>query len=142
MAVSEILSLYQSTVMSHHQEPHGFAGEEVDLPWQSEQGFNPACGDEIVVYCEQHQGVVRQLHFSGYSCAICRGSASIMCQQIKDMPLANARSLATSVDEFIKNKPSDIVWQNDIDALSITHQFPVRQQCALLPWQTLIKLLS
>ena len=33
-------------------------------------------------------------------------------------------------------------WQSDINVLRMTHKFPVRKQCALLPWQTLKKLLG
>jgi len=141
MMNTELSTLYQSKLMEHHQNPQGFENQTSSLSWQNEEGFNPACGDEITVYCDQHQGVIRQLRFSGHSCAICRGSASIMCQQLSDTEINEVIATISKVEAFVLQGDVDVDWQNDIDALRITHKFPVRKQCALLPWQTLKKLL-
>lgn len=142
MTSTDLNTLYQSKLMAHHQDPQGFEGESSDLDWPKEEGFNPACGDEIVVYCEQQKGLIKQLRFSGYSCAICRGSASIMCQQLSGKEISEVHTTINKVEAFILRADTEVSWQNDIDVLRMTHKFPVRKQCALLPWQTLKKLLG
>ncbi|REL25971.1 iron-sulfur cluster assembly scaffold protein [Thalassotalea euphylliae] len=124
-------ALYQQAMLAHHQNPYGF---ETDIkPTHQQEGYNPACGDEITVAFEISNNMLDNLNFSGDSCAICRASASIMCQTLANCSLTEAKRL---LDE----KHSDLAEQKPLvgllEPLNSVYAFPIRLQCALLPWQT------
>jgi len=72
-------SLYQKALLAEHQKPVGF-GIDIEKVSHNAQGYNPACGDEIIIACDITENVINHIGFSGDSCAICRASASILCK--------------------------------------------------------------
>ncbi len=130
-------SLYQQALLSHHQSPVGF---ERDIHVTNEcDGHNAACGDDIMVKINKVGTTITQLAFTGDSCAICRASASIMCQQVEHLTVAQYHQLYS---QLLMCFQDDSVFSEVFLPLSSVAQYPIRQQCALLPWQTLTSLLS
>lgn len=106
---------------------------------EENEGHNAACGDDITVKINRVAETIIQIAFAGDSCAICRASASIMCQQIEGLSIIECKQLyAQLLSCFEGNQDFTKVFL----PLSSVAQYPVRQQCALLPWQTLNTLLS
>ena len=56
------------------------------------EGFNPLCGDEIVVYLDVEDGVVTDIRISGQGCSISQSSASMMSAAVKGKTVAEARA--------------------------------------------------
>lgn len=130
-------TLYQKALLAHHKTPVGF---ELDIQVTDElDGHNAACGDDITVQVNFSGSVITQSAFSGDSCAICRASASIMCQQLQQMSIEGFEELYA---QLLAGLNGEQVFAKVFLPLSPIAQYPVRQQCALLPWQTLNKLLT
>tara|TARA_R110001583_G_scaffold3468_9_gene22148 strand:+ start:3668 stop:4096 length:429 start_codon:yes stop_codon:yes gene_type:complete len=130
-------TLYQQALLAHHKTPVGF---ERDIEVTDElDGHNAACGDDITVQINIVGSVITQSAFSGDSCAICRASASIMCQQVEQLSITDCSALYYQFFASLNGKQA---FTDVFLPLSTVAQYPVRQQCALLPWQTLNKLLS
>lgn len=133
--------LYQQAMLAHHKAPIGF--ENKITATHSQQGVNPACGDEIEVQLQIVDSKVVELAFHGDSCAICRASASIMCQQLKEMNLSDTQALSQQLISLLNNDISMIgELAKSFEPLITVQKFPVRKQCALLPWTTLLLALS
>ncbi|WP_175573105.1 MULTISPECIES: iron-sulfur cluster assembly scaffold protein [Thalassotalea] len=137
--------LYQTALLAHHKHPVGF--ELAINADASYEGVNPACGDEITVSCEiKHQGelsVIKAIAFHGDSCAICRASASIMCQEAQGITLVEAMLMAQQLTGALSTNISMIgELAEQFSPLLMIQQFPVRKQCALLPWNTLMETLK
>ncbi|WP_448211370.1 iron-sulfur cluster assembly scaffold protein [Colwellia sp. MEBiC06753] len=137
-------TLYQQAMLTHYQNPCGF--EQAIRADRQESGYNPACGDEITIELQFAGGngkgadkVIAASAFTGHSCAICRASASILCQQLTSIDLKAATSLVTSVFNAITDN-SELT--GDIAPLNAVFNFPIRKQCALLPWQVAVKCLT
>lgn len=132
----EISKLYQQMLVQHHKNPFGYRKElNADI---CAEGSNPACGDEITVKAElMHSNkVLHSIAFEGESCAICRASASMMCQSLLEMSVENAVKLSHQiVNDIADNK--DLIAP--FDALNAVYQYPIRKQCALLPWTTFLE---
>lgn len=132
--------LYQAALLAHHKKPVGF--ELVINADASHNGVNPACGDEITVSCEikhqQESSVINAIAFHGDSCAICRASASIMCQEVQGLTLVEATLL---IHQLVGALSTNIAMIGELaeqfSPLLMIQQFPIRKQCALLPWNTL-----
>ncbi len=128
-------ALYQQALLAHHQSPVGF---NLDIKFDSEKsGHNPACGDEITVKVAVSDGVITDIAFDGDSCAICRASASIMCEQLNVTALTQAKNIADKLVTGLESKEdlSELLGES-YAALNAVASFPIRVQCAQLPWQT------
>lgn len=127
--------MYQQVLLEHARSPRNF--QELPSATSRAEGFNRLCGDRITVYLIVKNETVVGASFSGESCAICKGTASMMLLSIKDQPLVAVRGLIDAFKEF------QVAWQNgdplmkDFEALAAIKEYPTRLKCLNLPWKTL-----
>jgi len=85
--------LYREIILDHYRNPRN-RGELATPPAHRAEGFNPLCGDEIVLFVEvDGGGIIRDLKVGGQGCSISQSSASMMSQAIKGCSLPQARAL-------------------------------------------------
>lgn len=137
----DVLKLYQHELLKHHKTPEGFE-LEFDITHRAE-GVNAACGDEIIIYMQVTAGIIVKLGFAGDSCAICRASASMMCQYLINQPIDNIEEVTDNIIAIISStKEENPVFHSHLMPLLAVRKFPVRKQCAILPWRTFTLALS
>jgi len=83
--------LYREIILDHYRNPRN-RGELESPPAIRAEGFNPLCGDEVVVYLSTTGGLITDLKVSGQGCSISQSSASMMSAAVKGKTLAQARS--------------------------------------------------
>ena len=83
--------LYREIILDHYRNPRN-RGELESPPAVRAEGFNPLCGDEVVVYVDAEQGVIADMRVSGQGCSISQSSASMMSVAVKGKTLAEARA--------------------------------------------------
>src|SRR2546429_5643350 len=66
--MSELSELYQQVILDHNKKPRNF--RKLEGVNRSAEGFNPLCGDQLTVYLQMDEGVVREVSFVGTRCAI------------------------------------------------------------------------
>ena len=140
------VSLYQQALLKHHKSPAGFEVKLSTITHQS-NGENAACGDEISVTAQVVNGLVSAVAFAGDSCAICRASASIMCQHFNGVAVETVQENIDTIIMVISHDNSDQISfspnvREQLSPLLAVRKFPVRKQCAILPWQTLLMALK
>jgi len=127
--------LYQKDMLLHHKNPIGF-NRIIKFSHHSD-GYNAACGDEITIQIEVKSADVFAIAFLGDSCAICRASASLLCENIEGLSIEIAQQLCQQIIVSIKDNVAMIgELAEKFSPLLSVQKFPVRKQCALLPWQT------
>jgi nitrogen fixation NifU-like protein len=84
--------LYREIILDHYRSPRN-RGELPAPPAHRVEGFNPLCGDEVIVYVQVEGGAVTDVRFSGQGCSISQSSASLMSSAIKGKPLTEVRDL-------------------------------------------------
>ncbi|HTW97356.1 MAG TPA: SUF system NifU family Fe-S cluster assembly protein, partial [Acidimicrobiales bacterium] len=89
---SHLEDLYREIVLDHYRSPRN-RGELATPPAHRAEGFNPLCGDEVVVYAQVDDGVVTDVRIGGQGCAISQSSASMMSAAVKGKPVSEARRL-------------------------------------------------
>jgi len=144
--------LYREIILDHYRSPRNRG--ELDMPPAVRaEGFNPLCGDEIVIYVVVDDGVVRDIKISGQGCSISQSSASMMSAAVKGKSLDEARRLVRafkammSIHEHVLDgddgaEESEVladVKLGDLEALRGVVKFPVRIKCATLAWNTLVQ---
>jgi nitrogen fixation NifU-like protein len=156
--------LYREIILDHYRSPRN-RGELESPPARRTEGFNPLCGDEIVVTIEVDDDVVSDIKIAGTGCSISQSSASLMSAAVKGKPVPEVRDLIrtfkgmmsihestlpsgngpTSGDESgtgaevepTEPEAIDVDALGELAALQGVVKFPVRIKCATLSWNTL-----
>ncbi len=154
--------LYREIILDHYRSPRN-RGELVVPPAHRVEGFNPLCGDEVVVYLEVEDGIVADLRIAGQGCSISQSSASMMSAAVRGRSVEEARRLirsfkammsihehalggeedaeaAEGADDADRPGATETVPPEDLGELAALQgvvKFPVRIKCATLSWNAL-----
>jgi len=144
--------LYREIILDHYRNPRN-RGELPVPPAHKVEGFNPLCGDEIVLYLDVHDGKVDDVRIAGQGCSISQSSASMMSAAVKGKTLDEIRALTKAFKQMMSihentiggdgteaeadEEPDGEVKLGDLEALRGVVKFPVRIKCATLSWNTL-----
>jgi nitrogen fixation protein NifU and related proteins len=169
--MSGLEDLYREIILDHYRNPRN-RGEMESPPAVRAEGFNPLCGDEVVVYLDVDSGVIADLKVAGQGCSISQSSASMMSAAVKGKTLAQARSTIKAFRAMMSLHGQQLdgaadgaggapdgadldeqrsgaevaadegVALGDLEALQGVVKFPVRIKCATLSWHTLAQALD
>jgi nitrogen fixation NifU-like protein len=151
--------LYREIILDHYRNPRN-RGELSSPPATRVEGFNPLCGDEVVLYLDIDDDVVRDIRIAGQGCSISQSSASMMSSAVKGKTLAEIRALSRAFKGMMSiheqsldsdgadgdgtggdgaGREDEDVKLGDLEALRGVVKFPVRIKCATLSWNTLLQ---
>ena len=144
--------LYREIILDHYRNPRN-RGELETPPAHRAEGFNPLCGDEVVVYIDvDDDGVISDVKIGGQGCSISQSAASMMSAAVKGRTVDETRDLTRSFkammsihegelggDEDADEPPGSEFPLGDLEALRGVVKFPVRIKCATLSWNTLLQ---
>jgi nitrogen fixation NifU-like protein len=138
--------LYREVILDHYRTPRNKG--ELPPPATCTEGTNPLCGDEIRLFLDVTDGVIRDVRFSGHGCSISQSSASMMTAAVKGKSVADVRGLVhrfkemMSIEESAEESPAPVGTMGDMEALRGVVKYPVRIKCAVLGWNTLLEALG
>lgn len=156
--MSGLEDLYREIILDHYRSPRN-RGELEAPPAHRTEGFNPLCGDEVVVYVMvDGEGRIDDIKINGQGCSISQSSASMMSAAVKGRTIDEARALTATFKSMMsiheqdiggdgsEAEPADDVTAEmklgDLEALRGVVKFPVRIKCATLSWNTLTQALD
>jgi nitrogen fixation NifU-like protein len=130
--------LYDDLIMDHIKNARNYRViENADL---SAAGTNPLCGDELTLFVRfDGSDHVADVSYQCTCCGITMASASLMTEHVHGLGiedvLAITRAFRSGTDSIdAAGGSQDPVLRT---VLEITKQYPARQRCAALPWETL-----
>jgi nitrogen fixation NifU-like protein len=160
--MSDLDDLYREIILDHYRSPRN-RGELESPPAHRSEGFNPLCGDEVVVSILVEDGKLADLKIAGSGCSISQSSASLMSSAVKGKSLAEVQQLIRTFKgmmsiheaslgegesdgelDVVPGEPEeiDVAKLGELAALQGVVKFPVRIKCATLSWNTLAQGLS
>jgi nitrogen fixation protein NifU and related proteins len=154
--VAGLEDLYREIILDHYRSPRN-RGELPTPPARRVEGFNPLCGDEVVLYVDlDDEGRVADIKVDGQGCSISQSSASMMTTAVKGRTEAETRDLIRAFKAMMSihergldsdgadgdglggaDGPEPAVDMGELEALRGVVKFPVRIKCATLSWNTL-----
>ncbi len=152
--MADLEELYREIILDHYRSPRN-RGELESPPAHRVEGFNPLCGDEVVVSMVVEDGTLADLKIAGSGCSISQSSASLMSAAVKGKPVGEVRQLIStfkgmmSIHEHalehdgdgneVVGEPEEINLDKlgELAALQGVVKFPVRIKCATLSWNAL-----
>ncbi len=138
--MSDLNQLYQQVILDHNRNPRNFYKPEGSN--RTAEGYNPVCGDRIVVHVLVAGGIIHEIGFQGSGCAISKASASLMTEAVKGKTGEETQTTYELLQHMLECADTGQEELGDLSPLKGVRQFPVRIKCALLPWQTLITALD
>jgi nitrogen fixation NifU-like protein len=155
--MADLEELYREIILDHYRSPRN-RGELDSPPAHRVEGFNPLCGDEVVVSMVVSDGKLVDLKIGGSGCSISQSSASLMSAAVKGKPVGEVRRLISTFKgmmsiheaalgpdgngdgaEVVETEPEEIDLDKlgELAALQGVVKFPVRIKCATLSWNAL-----
>ena len=157
--MSGLEDLYREIILDHYRSPRN-RGQLETPPAHRTEGFNPLCGDEVVVYIDlDDEGRVTDIKIDGQGCSISQSSASMMSAAVKGKTIDEVRALTSTFKSMMSiheheiggdgseagaddgsDGPASVTDElplGDLEALRGVVKFPVRIKCATLSWNTL-----
>jgi len=137
----ELQDLYQKTMIQHGNNPLNF-GKPLEYE-HTEEGFNALCGDKINIYFSSIDNKEVNFSFVSVGCIICKASGSLMTKELNKKDLENIEaSIDNAMIGINKGNLKDDFFSNELMTLNQIKNFPSRLKCALLPWETAMRLLN
>ena len=136
--MSELSDLYQQVILDHNKKPRNF--RKLDGANRVAEGYNPLCGDQLTVYLQLEDEMVRDVSFEGSGCAISKAAASMMTQSIKGKTKQEAEKLFDEFHRMVTGRLDEEATPNNLGRLTIfsgVRDFPARVKCASLSWHTM-----
>ena len=136
--MSELSELYQQVILDHNKKPRNF--HKIETANRNAEGFNPLCGDQLTVYMQLEDEVVKDISFVGQGCAISKASASMMTQSIKGKSKQDAEILFDEFHRMVTGEMDCETMPNHLGRLTIfsgVRDYPARVKCASLSWHTM-----
>ena len=138
ITMSELSELYQQVILDHNKKPRNF--HKLETANRSAEGYNPLCGDQLKVYMQLEDEIVKDISFEGSGCAISKAAASMMTQSVKGKTRAEAEILFNEFHRMVTGELDAESAPNHLGRLTIfagVRDFPARVKCASLSWHTM-----
>lgn len=133
--------LYHEVIVDHGRHPRNF-GVLADAT-TSQEGFNPLCGDKIILYIRENHGVIEKIKFEGTGCAISMASASLLTEVLSGKNRADAEQLLSDFHQMLIQKSEKCHEKlGKLAILAGVAQYPARVKCATLAWHALAAALN
>jgi len=151
----DLEDLYREIVLDHYRSPRN-RGELESPPAHRVEGFNPLCGDEVVLTFVVEDGTLADIKIAVSGCSISQSSASLMSGAVKGKELKDVRDVirtfkslmsihsaslpgegADAEDFDADEQPVDLRSLGELAALQGVVKFPPRIKCATLSWNAL-----
>ncbi|MGH8981771.1 MAG: Fe-S cluster assembly sulfur transfer protein SufU [Acidimicrobiales bacterium] len=156
--MTDLEDLYREIILDHYRSPRN-RGELESPPAHRVEGFNPLCGDEVVLTLLVQDGQVADVKFAGSGCSISQSSASLMSSAVKGKSVGEVRRLVRTFKSMMSvheaalgsdgedggdgesagetDEALDLRKIGELAALQGVVKFPVRIKCATLSWNAL-----
>jgi nitrogen fixation NifU-like protein len=133
--MADLRELYQQVIVDHSKSPRNF--RKLERANRTAEGFNRLCGDQLTLYLEVENGVVKGVSFEGSGCAISTASASLMTEAVKNKSLQEVEALFGRFHELVTGQSVETEGLGKLAVLAGVREFPARVKCASLCWHTL-----
>ncbi|MCL2038906.1 MAG: SUF system NifU family Fe-S cluster assembly protein [Bacteroidetes bacterium] len=139
MINNELAELYQEVILDHNKNPRNFGKLEHYNHYA--KGNNPLCGDNMELFLEIENGIIKDIKFNGSGCAISKASASVMTTLLKNKTIEETKKLFNDFHNLVTSNVNTSYDDLNLGKLSVfcgVREFPARVKCASLSWHTLL----
>ncbi|MCH8568088.1 MAG: iron-sulfur cluster assembly scaffold protein [Balneolales bacterium] len=115
----------------------------------SSAGKNPVCGDKIEWFISLHEDeeTIKSVHCYAEGCIMLKSSANLLANLATGKTAGQIKDFYSLLKAHLNDKEQPLPKEQEVERnpwLSLIHirNYPARQKCITLPWNTLIEALS
>ncbi len=133
----DIKQLYKTTILEHNRNPRNYATPKEYT--HKAEGLNAICGDQVFIYINVEDDVIKQMNFDGESCAISTASSSIMTEFLTGKTVLQAQALFADFCQLMDRKLniSSMPSLAEVNNMAGVKNFPARIKSATLCWHAM-----
>ena len=133
----DLKKMYNQLLLEKQKDTSGF--EKREGASHMLEAFNPLCGDRFTLYLDIEDNHIKAASYHGYGCALSKVSTALLIESLPGKSLEESKQIITNYFSELKADQSS----NDlVKALALARNFPGREQCTTLSWETLWKYLT
>ena len=129
--------LKRSIILDNYQ--NSYHKRRMDDSYIKINSRNVSCIDNIDLYVNIENNIIKEIYFDGEACVISISSASIMCRLLEGKSIDEAIEIIRNYDNMIEERE----YSNDILGEACVYddvsKQPSRKTCATLTWNGLYK---
>lgn len=131
MSYSKDPSLLRSIIMHHYEKPSQKVENINDIDFQnSYQNKSSTCIDDITVYIDVQDNLIKNIYFSGLGCAISTASTNIMSTYLVDKTIQEANLIIDNYIDMTLGKEYNEDMLGELIALYNVNNQSNRIKCA------------
>ena len=128
-------------ILDNYQNPY-HKGLKKEKEYKSANTNNESCIDDIDIELKIENDIITDANFDGEACAISTSATSIFLKKIIGMKISEVKKLIKNYENLIDEKEYDEKLLGELMAYDTIYMQPNRKHCALLPVDTIKKILK
>ena len=134
-------NLRREIILEHYQNPknRGLVQEDGYL---RENTYNDSCIDNLAIMMKIEDDVIKDIRFDGEACAISTSATSIMIETLLGKTVDEAKEIIHNYENMIEEKDYQKEILGELIVYNETYKQPNRKKCALLPFESVKKILE
>jgi nitrogen fixation NifU-like protein len=128
-------------IMEHYQNPLN-RGIITDPKYLTIKAKSPTCIDDIDLYLDIEDNIIKDLHFEGEACAISTSATSIMIKLVLNKTLDEVENIIDNYKKMINHEEYDTDLLGEANCYDEIYLQQNRIKCATIPWQGLEKAIN
>lgn len=132
--------LKREIILDNYQNP--YHKEIPDGDYIKVNTNNESCIDNLDIYFDIYDGVIKDVYFNGEACAISTSATSIMLKNLVGKNVEETRLLIENYKKMINEEEYNRDLLKDLVVYDDIYLQPNRKTCALLPAKAVDKLLD
>ena len=133
--------LKKDIILDNYQNPFNKDGND-ELGYEKINSNSESCIDDIDLYVNIEDGMVKDIHFNGEACAISTASTSIMLKNIIGKSVKEALNYINNFNNMVEEKEYDEDMLNEAIAFDEIYKQQNRKTCVILPYVGIKKILE
>lgn len=134
-------NMRRELLLDNYQHPTGH-GLVDDSSYIKINTNNESCIDNLDIMYKIKDGKIEDIRFDGEACAISTSATSIMIQNLIGKTKEEAQAILNNYEAMLDERPYDKETLKDLNAYDEIYKQPNRKKCALLPFESLRKIID
>lgn len=135
----EIQDLYRQHILPESKVPYHFERRESG---KVVKAYNPMCGDKYELFIQQTVGVIDEVYFHGFGCAISKAATSMLLRKIEGMTDQKAAQYCRDFLNALDAGDGSSLADETLKTLVALKNFEGRVDCIKLSWEALLNTLE
>ena len=128
-------------ILDNYNHPFNKDGSD-ELNYEKINSNSASCIDDIDLYIDIKDGIIRDIRFNGEACAISTASTSIMLKNIIGKTISDAKKYITNFYNMINELEYDEELLGEAVAFDEVYKQANRKTCVTLPYDGIMRILD